>query len=451
MSARGRLRAVPRLALPLALCALVAHAPSARADSGLWNAHLDFGPGVPFAGPTRPAGQPDVDDRAGGGIAWLALDWQLQAPYAPEIQLGLGGFSKPHPGTAQTGSRFTSFGLGLRYRIEDDESGYATEPTGSLHGSFWASGHLGFTYFGDGQFGLDFAAGYDVSIVRPFSAGIFTRLSFAFGEGAHGIIVVGLSLSFELSGEGAVDDSDGDGLSDSREAELGTDPHDADTDDDGLPDGLEHATGTDPLDRDSDGDGLPDGREDRDRDGEVDPEETDPRRADTDGGGVGDLEEVMDASLDPRNPRDDVVDADGDGVRDDRDRCPDSPPGATVNSQGCPEIARQMVLDGIEFESNRATILPQSEPVLEQALRMLRENPQVTVEIGGHTDSTGNARRNQRLSERRAQAVYQWLVDRGLDRNRLSTRGYGPSEPIETNATPEGRARNRRIEFRRTD
>lgn len=425
---------------------------SARADSGRFHLHLDVGAGAPIAGAARPGAGDHSDDSAAGGVAWIAADYQLAAPFAVEAIVGFGGFARPFPTSSKTGARYSTFGVGARLRFLDDPSGYANEAGGNLHSHLWASLHLGFHRFDDTQFGIDAAVGYMLSVARPLQLGLFLRTALMFAgdnAGVDMILVGGLSVSVEVMGPRQAADSDGDGLSDEREAELGTDPHSADTDRDGLDDATEVDTGTDPTSRDSDNDGLPDGREDANRNGVVDDAETDPRRADTDGGGMGDADEVGDPAQDPRYRGDD--DRDGDGVPNPLDQCPGTEEGAEVDGAGCPVLQARMTLEGVQFRTNRADILPESEPVLQRALEMFRRHPELRVEIGGHTDNRGSARGNRRLSLERAEAVRDWFVAHGIDRSRFEVRGYGSEQPVADNDTPEGRARNRRIEFRRLD
>jgi outer membrane protein OmpA-like peptidoglycan-associated protein len=107
-----------------------------------------------------------------------------------------------------------------------------------------------------------------------------------------------------------------------------------------------------------------------------------------------------------------------------------------------------ITLRGVYFDFNKATIKPESRPALEDAAKILKENPDIRVEIQGHTDSKGSDEYNQNLSERRAQSVVNYLVTQlGIDRTRLVARGYGEGMPIATNDTDEGRALNRRVEF----
>jgi OOP family OmpA-OmpF porin len=101
----------------------------------------------------------------------------------------------------------------------------------------------------------------------------------------------------------------------------------------------------------------------------------------------------------------------------------------------------------IEFESGKDVILPASTPVLQQVLDVLTKYPQLSVTINGHTDNSGDAGANRTLSQARAQAVVGWLSQHGVAANRMKAAGFGPDKPIATNATPEGRAQNRRVEI----
>lgn len=141
------------------------------------------------------------------------------------------------------------------------------------------------------------------------------------------------------------------------------------------------------------------------------------------------------------------LDSDGDGVPDYRDACPGTPPGTRVDSRGCP-IADVIVLEGVTFAFNSDRITADERGTLNEAMDIMRRYPDVRVEVAGHTDSVGNATYNQGLSERRARSVLEFLAAAGIDRGRMTARGYGQGSPIADNATDEGRAKNRRVELR---
>lgn len=149
-------------------------------------------------------------------------------------------------------------------------------------------------------------------------------------------------------------------------------------------------------------------------------------------------------------------DGDQDRVPDHRDACPLQAGPAKADplrSDGCPSrvfvAAKEIVItDKIFFQTNKSTILPTSFPLMEEIAAVLVKHPEILkVEIAGHTDSTGNAAKNVKLSQERAAAVVSWLVAKGIDSGRLVARGYGPERPIADNTTEEGKATNRRVEF----
>ena len=152
-----------------------------------------------------------------------------------------------------------------------------------------------------------------------------------------------------------------------------------------------------------------------------------------------------------------VRDEDGDGILDSRDSCVDEAEvyNGYEDEDGCPdeepESIKQLsgVIEGIYFDSGRATIKRESKPVLDQAARTLEEFPKVRLKITGHTDDTGKRDTNVSLSAKRAEAVKAYLVDKGIDASRLETDGVGPDKPIADNTSKAGRAKNRRIEFER--
>jgi len=113
-----------------------------------------------------------------------------------------------------------------------------------------------------------------------------------------------------------------------------------------------------------------------------------------------------------------------------------------------PKKGEKVVLNGIKFKTNRADIIPSSYSILDEAAKMLKDNPTIKVEIGGHTDSRGSDAKNQRLSEARAVSVRNYLINTHyIAGDRLTAKGYGESLPLASNKTVKGRAENRRIEF----
>ena len=294
-----------------------------------------------------------------------------------------------------------------------------------------------------------------------------------------------LNVGLTLTGSSGPTDTDRDGLTDDYEEQIGTDPNNPDTDGDGLKDGEEvNAYKTDPLNPDTDGDGLKDGEEvrtystnplnpDTDGDGLRDGEEvntyaTNPNNADTDGDGLSDGAEVREYATDPLNR-----DSDGDTLTDgeevltyrtnplNRDTDAGGVDDGTEVRRGTDplnpaddvekiEIGTVIILEGINFEKGKATITMDSEEILRTgALKTMEDNPEIVVEISGHTDSDGSDSYNQQLSQDRANSVKQWLVEHGINGDRIETVGYGEDKPIAPNDTPENKLKNRRIEFKR--
>jgi OOP family OmpA-OmpF porin len=247
--------------------------------------------------------------------------------------------------------------------------------------------------------------------------------------------------------EGSVPgDTDGDGVVDEKDRCPGT-PRGAIVDQFGCP-------------TDSDGDGVADGLDrcpNTSRGARVDAQGC---PADDDRDGVADGVDQC-----PDTPRGAIVDSrgcpkdsDNDGVVDGVDKCADTPREYAVDDEGCPipigEVGQQFldsksVAFNIEFASGKADILPQSEADLDRVGEVLSDWPDAKVEIAGFTDSQGAESFNKSLSKKRADAVKKYLSDKfpNIQSGNLSTKGNGESNPIADNATPEGRAQNRRVEF----
>ena len=147
------------------------------------------------------------------------------------------------------------------------------------------------------------------------------------------------------------------------------------------------------------------------------------------------------------------LDDDGDGVNNCDDRCPNSEAGQAIGPDGCP-VPVTIDLRGVNFDFDKSTLRPDAIATLDEAIEVLRKYPELRVEVAGHTDSIGTDAYNQGLSERRAQAVYDYLTSNGIDQGRLvGPVGFGESRPIAPNQNPdgsdnpEGRAQNRRTEL----
>ena len=258
-------------------------------------------------------------------------------------------------------------------------------------------------------------------------------------------------IGAKVNSDGCPIDSDGDGIFDGIDKCPGT-PKGAkvdktgcpiDSDGDGVPDGIDVCDSTAKGARvdakgcpmDSDGDGVLDG---------LDQCENTPKGA------------VVDKKGCP-------VDTDGDGVADGIDQCPNTPAGLKVDANGCPievsEKETQLLdtgmirLQNVNFDVNKATILPESFPVLDEVAGILLQYPTLTLEIGGHTDNSGVKAKNVTLSEARAKSVLGYLLQKypTLDSSHFTTVGYGPNVPVASNNTKLGKAKNRRVEFKVTN
>lgn len=155
----------------------------------------------------------------------------------------------------------------------------------------------------------------------------------------------------------------------------------------------------------------------------------------------------------PRQP----ADSDGDGVPDERDRCPGTSAAALVDALGCPQPVQvapaplRLVLRDVTFVTGSAKLTIEAETSLRGTAATLLSEPAVRLEVAGYTDATGSRQANERLSLKRAEAVRAFLVSAGVPGDRLTARGYGPADPVATNATAAGRELNRRVELHRLD
>jgi OOP family OmpA-OmpF porin len=112
-----------------------------------------------------------------------------------------------------------------------------------------------------------------------------------------------------------------------------------------------------------------------------------------------------------------------------------------------PVVKKKIVLRGVNFDFNKSTLQPAGKPILDEAARILKDNPTLNIQVQGHTDSIGSAKYNVGLSDRRAATVKNYLVSQGVSASRLTTKGFGLTQPIASNETADGRAQNRRVEL----
>ncbi|MBN2172525.1 MAG: OmpA family protein [Bacteroidales bacterium] len=286
---------------------------------------------------------------------------------------------------------------------------------------------------------------------------------------------------------GKMKDEDNDGVSDKKDECPGTPAGvtvdskgcPVDTDLDGIPDyqddcptvpGVASAKGC--PDRDGDGiaddkDNCPDdpgeakfnGCPDRDGDDIIDKEDDCPEDKglaefqgcpDRDGDQIIDKEDAC-----PDDPGlaefQGCPDADGDGIIDKQDLCPEIP--GVIENNGCPEIKEEVkaVLEnavyGIRFDFGKSSINKSSFKILDEVAKIMLDNPYYKLKIDGHTDSKGNDDFNMKLSEERAASVEKYLEGKGIDEDRIYSKGYGETMPVGDNDTEEGRAKNRRVEL----
>jgi outer membrane protein OmpA-like peptidoglycan-associated protein len=114
------------------------------------------------------------------------------------------------------------------------------------------------------------------------------------------------------------------------------------------------------------------------------------------------------------------------------------------------EVGGLVILNNIFFESGKYNLLPESKTELQHLIRFMKENPSVSIEIGGHTDDVGDEKSNLELSENRARTVYDYLVSNSISVNKISYKGYGEGLPLNDNSSEENRKNNRRTEFKIT-
>ena len=268
--------------------------------------------------------------------------------------------------------------------------------------------------------------------------------------------VLEASIGFNLHLVSAKD-TDGDGIKDKYDADpLNAEDFDGFEDEDGAPDPDNDGDGVldvddkepniaEDIDGFEDEDGVPE--DDNDGDGVLDVDDLSPNEA-----------EDFDGFEDEDGAPD--LDNDGDGILDVDDKCPNE--AETFNGfedeDGCPdkkpeiifETKAPIILDGVNFASGSSELSYDTKNVLGKVVRTLNDYPEMKLEINGYTDNTGSHKFNMKISKQRAESVRNYLINQGVQADRLTANGYGPENPMTSNSTKEGRAKNRRIEFFRT-
>jgi outer membrane protein OmpA-like peptidoglycan-associated protein len=323
----------------------------------------------------------------------------------------------------------------------------------------------GYTFFGDNSFGtVNPGAGITFWFTDAIGLELATKYKWAVAANEdkaldRSVFQHTAGLVFKFGGK----DTDGDGIYDK---------------DDACPDvaGLKQFNGC----PDTDGDGIVDasdacpdvfglaalnGCPDTDGDGIADKDDACPDVAglaalkgcpDTDGDGIADKDDKCPTVAGPReNGGCPFLDADKDGVADKDDDCPTV--AGPASNRGCPEVTSEALEDlkvqarAVYFNSGKATFKTGDKETparLDAIKEILKNYPNAKFSIEGHTDSTGSAKINQKLSEDRAKAVLDALVQRGVNPENLESKGFGASQPVASNKTAAGKAQNRRTEIR---
>jgi outer membrane protein OmpA-like peptidoglycan-associated protein len=447
---------------------------------------------TPPAAPTQDAGELGPEPNL-----WeLGLFGGLMFPSSSHALVRPGRAQQPFETAGELGARVAYFplsffgleveGAAMPSKLEDGSSGalFAGRGHGVLQvpmGRFtpFVLGGGGVLGGGSNRMGTDrdpaihFGLGAKYALDESISARLDVRdtltQKYAAEQGSqshHPEVLLGLTFTLERRHP----DRDGDGYADFRDdcpavpgTEQGCPPPIPDEDGDGVPDETDECKGTQGV--------APSGCPDTDGDGKVDPVDECPRRAastpdgcplvdcpikDRDGDGRTDASDKC--PDEPAQTADGCVDRDPDrdGILEGADKCPDKPETANGfrDQDGCPdEVPAAIkkfsgVIKGIQFARDKADIFPGTKPLLDEAAKVMKEFPELKLEISGHTDTQGPRDHNVDLSKRRADAVKAYLVAQGVEDTRLSTRGAGPDEPIADNKNEAGRAQNRRIEFK---
>jgi outer membrane protein OmpA-like peptidoglycan-associated protein len=393
-----------------------------------------------------------VGDNFSFGLSGSVNKIDKYVKFAPGIMSDSRGYVVSNPGDLM----YYGIDATVKYSFMNLISSKIIDPSLSVGG--------GYTFFGDSSYGtLNPGAGLTFWFTENVGLELATKYKKSFGdrEDAAGVpdapshFQHSAGLIFKFGGK----DTDGDGIYDK---------------DDACPEvaGLKEFNGC----PDTDGDGIQDsadacpevaglaalnGCPDTDGDGIADKDDACPEVAglaalkgcpDTDGDGVADKDDKCPTVAGPKeNAGCPWPDTDGDGVLDKDDKCPDVR--GTVANQGCPEVSEEVMktLNNygkiILFDSGKATFQKGTYTVLQSITSILKEYPYSRFMIEGHCDSDGSNELNQTLSENRAAAVKNYLIENGIAADRLRSTGFGETKPIATNKTAKGKAMNRRVEI----
>lgn len=426
---------------------------------------------VPGGGMAWPPSELGIEDTAPsfGGI----LGFKLSPTWALEAR---GHFATADFDTPATGSLDLLHGEGnlTWFLAKGAFKPYFTAGAGMINTSGGTSDETKFAWNGGAGLSIGFSSsvalradGRVVSYKVPtsltaeeskYQPEVFAGLSFGFGgaprdddkDGVPNKLdqCPGTPLGARVDVNGCPVDGDGDGVADGLDQCEGT-PKGAtvdakgcpgDADGDGVFDGIDACAAT-PKDARVDSKGCP---MDSDNDGILD--------------GLDQCENTPSGCI--VNTNGCPSDADQDGVCDGNDKCADTPANVRVDKSGCPiEVSQKETelldtgmirLQDVNFDTGKSTIKPESERVLDEVGNILARWPELRIEIGGHTDARGTDARNKALSDARAKAVLDYMVNKfpELRSEQFSSKGYGETLPIASNTTQLGMAKNRRVEFK---
>lgn len=338
---------------------------------------------------------------------------------------------------------------------------------------------------GNMDFNFPVGLGFDVRLSEKMSLNLMTSFNQSLSDKYDGVkenknldqfLFSAIGLKFNFSSEkdadedGVVDsedkcpdtagllalmgcpDADGDGVADADDQcpkEAGTLDGCPDSDGDGVADSSDkcpNEAGTLEGCPDNDGDGIAN-KEDRcpEVKGTIELKGC----VDTDGDGFADIDDQCPAVAGTLKG---CPDSDGDGVANNVDKCPNL--SGVAKNKGCPEISSEeaavmtTAMEGLFFKSGSAVIKTSSYKVLDNVSKVMNAHTEYVLLVSGHTDSSGDAAKNLLLSQNRAKAAKDYLIKKGVDGSRIKSEGFGITKPVADNANPEGRAKNRRVEFK---